>query len=308
VTAGDDVFVRSKAAGQTSALKKPGKFEFPELPEALPMPVYDNHTHLEFQFFDELAPLPVEQHLDHAASVGVQGVVQVGVTLESSTWSAALAERDPRVLAAVAIHPNEAPEYGSIQKLDAAIGKIAELAMRPRVRAIGETGLDFFRTEGDLSLQLQQRSFEDHIRIAKENDIALMIHDRDAHSEVVSTLRKVGAPEKTVFHCYSGDTELAEICNKNGWYMSFAGNITIKRNQHLRESLRRARKELILVETDAPFLAPEPYRGRPNTSYLVPVTVRAMASYLEVDLESLCGQLATNTETVYGSWSSNDNG
>jgi TatD DNase family protein len=186
--------------------------------------------------------------------------------------------------------------------LDTAIAEIEALAKQPRVRAIGETGLDFFRTEGENDLELQQHSFEEHIRIAKENNIALMIHDRDAHDQVVETLLRVGAPEKVVFHCYSGETDLAEICIDNGWYMSFAGNITIKRNQHLRDSLIMAPKELILVETDAPFLAPEPFRGRPNAPYLVPITVRFMAEQRGVEVNELAAQLALNTERVYGSW------
>jgi TatD DNase family protein len=189
-----------------------------------------------------------------------------------------------------------------MQDLDAAIAEIAELATQPRVRAIGETGLDFFRTEGDDNVALQMHSFEEHIRIAKENDIALMIHDREAHDEVVETLKRVGAPEKVVFHCYSGDVELAQICNENGWYMSFAGNITIKRNQGFRDSLKLARRELIMVETDAPFLAPEPYRGRANSPYLVPITVRFMAEQLEISEDEMAALLRENTERVYGSW------
>jgi TatD DNase family protein len=224
------------------------------------------------------------------------------VTLATSKWSAELAAKEPQVLAAVALHPNEAPDYGTITKLDQAIAEIADLATQPRVRAIGETGLDFFRTEGEQSLALQLHSFEEHIRIAKENDLALMIHDRDAHDQVVATLKRVGAPEKVVFHCYSGDVDLAQICIDNGWHMSFAGNITIKRNEHLRNSLAMAPKELILAETDAPFLTPEPFRGRPNASYLVPITVRKMAEIRGVDANELSGQLAQNTENVYGSW------
>jgi TatD DNase family protein len=247
--------------------------------------------------------MPWQENLDLAESVGIKGVLQVGVTLESSKWCAELATKDQRVLAAVALHPNEAPLYESKAALDAAIAQIAELAKQPRVRAIGETGLDFFRTEGDDSIALQRHSFEEHIRIAKENNIALMIHDRDAHDDVVETLRRVGAPEKVVFHCYSGETDLAQICNDNGWYMSFAGNITIKRNQHLRDSLAMARNDLILIETDAPFLAPEPFRGRPNAPYLVPITARFMAEVRGEDLNELCAQLAANTEAVYGSWS-----
>lgn len=293
-------FVRK--ASDVDERKSKGGVEFPPLPEPLEVEIYDNHTHLEFQFVDELQPLAISDHLDKANQVGIKAVVQVGVTLESSKWSAGLAESEPRVLAAVAIHPNEAPLYGDINSLNDAIGEIADLAKMPRVRAIGETGLDFFRTEGDESIALQQHSFEEHIRIAKENNIALMIHDRDAHDEVVQTLKRVGAPDRVVFHCYSGDVDLAEICAENGWFMSFAGNITIKRNQHLRDSLKLAPKELILIETDAPFLAPEPFRGRPNTSYLVPITARFMADVREVELNELCEQLRLNTEAVYGQW------
>ncbi|MFM5951223.1 MAG: TatD family hydrolase [Micrococcales bacterium] len=273
---------------------------YPPLPEPLEVATYDNHTHFDIAYGDEA--LSTEQQLDRAASVGIKGVVQVGVTLATSKWSAELAATQERVLAAVALHPNEAPEYGSLAKLDDAIAEIADLATQPRVRAIGETGLDFFRTEGAEALALQQHSFEEHIRIAKENDIALMIHDREAHEQVVATLKRVGSPNKVVFHCYSGDVDLAQICIDNGWYMSFAGNITIKRNEHLRNSLAMAPKELILVETDAPFLTPEPYRGRPNASYLVPITVRKMAEVRGVDVNELAAQLTENTETVYGSW------
>lgn len=273
---------------------------YPPLPEALEVATYDNHTHFDIAYGDEA--LSTEQQLDKAASVGIKGVVQVGVTLQTSKWSAELAAKEPRVLAAVAIHPNEAPEYGNLAKLDEALAEIAELATQPRVRAIGETGLDFFRTDGDEPLALQQHSFEEHIRIAKENDIALMIHDRDAHEQVVATLKRVGAPSKVVFHCYSGDVDLAQICIDNGWFMSFAGNITIKRNEHLRNSLAMAPKELILVETDAPFLTPEPFRGRPNASYLVPITVRKMAEVRSVDVNELAAQLTENTENVYGLW------
>jgi len=302
----EQAFTRSSSTGESpSASKsKQGKTpSFPAAPEPLEVAVYDNHCHLEFVFDDELGAMPWQENLDLAESVGIKGVLQVGVTLESSKWCAELATKDQRVLAAVALHPNEAPLYESKAALDAAIAQIAELAKQPRVRAIGETGLDFFRTEGDDSIELQRHSFEEHIRIAKENNIALMIHDRDAHDDVVETLLRVGAPEKVVFHCYSGETDLAQICNDNGWYMSFAGNITIKRNQHLRDSLAMARKDLILIETDAPFLAPEPFRGRPNAPYLVPITARFMAEVRGEDLNELCRQLAANTEAVYGSWS-----
>jgi TatD DNase family protein len=228
--------------------------------------------------------------------------VQVGVTLESSKWCAEVAAKEPRLLAAVAIHPNEAAKYESIQALDKDIDEIASLATQDRVRAIGETGLDFYRTEDTQGIEFQQHSFERHIQIAKDHNIALQIHDRDAHDKVVETLLRVGAPDKVVFHCYSGDTDLAEICKVNGWYTSFAGNITIKRNQHLRDSLKVMPIDQILVETDAPFLTPEPLRGRPNAPYLVPITVRFMAEQLAMDANQLSGQLAQNTIEVYGSW------
>ncbi len=273
---------------------------YPELPEPLLVGTYDNHTHLEIADGDQ--PMHYQDHLSLAAQVGILGVVQVGVTLESSKWCAEVALKEPRLLAAVAIHPNEAAKYQSQHSLDADIDQIAVLAQQERVRAIGETGLDFFRTADSQGLKFQQHSFERHIEIAKEQKIALQIHDRDAHEKVVETLLKVGAPDKVVFHCYSGDIELAEICRANGWYTSFAGNITIKRNQHLRDSLKVMPVDQILVETDAPFLTPEPLRGRPNAPYLVPITVRFMAEQLEMDPNVLSGQLAQNTVAVYGSW------
>lgn len=289
--------------GSSQSLNAEGNrknLSYPELPEPLLTGTYDNHTHLEIT--DGNQPMSYQDHLSLAAQVGILGVVQVGVTLESSRWCAEVASREPRLLAAVAIHPNEAAKYESLKALDDDIDEIALLATQDRVRAIGETGLDFYRTEDTKGIQFQQHSFERHIQIAKDHNLALQIHDRDAHEKVVETLLRVGAPEKVVLHCYSGDTDLAEICKANGWYASFAGNITIKRNQHLRDSLKTMPKDQILVETDAPFLTPEPLRGRPNAPYLVPITVRFMADQLEMDANELSGQLAKNTIEVYGSW------
>ena len=273
---------------------------YPELPEPLLVGTYDNHTHLEIADGDQ--PMDYQDHMSLAGQVGILGAVQVGVTLESSKWCAEVATKDFRLLAAVAIHPNEAAKYESKQALDNDIEGIALLAREPRVRAIGETGLDFFRTEDTQGIEFQQYSFERHIAIAKQHNLALQIHDRDAHDKVVETLLRVGAPDKVVFHCYSGDLELAKICTDNGWYASFAGNVTIKRNQHLRDSLKAMPKTKILVETDAPFLTPEPLRGRPNAPYLVPITVRFMAEQLGMDANELSGQIARNTIEVYGSW------
>ncbi|WP_210479479.1 TatD family hydrolase [Naasia sp. SYSU D00948] len=272
---------------------------YPPLPEGLTVPVYDNHTHLEIA--DGVEPLTYLEHLDRASSVGVRGVVQVGGDLETSRWSAEVAANEPRMLAAVAIHPNEAPRYAAAGALQSALEEIAELATRPRVRAIGETGLDFFRT-GEDGRAAQYESFEAHIEIAKRNGLALQIHDRDAHDEVVRTLKRVGAPEHTVFHCFSGDEVLARICADNGWYASFSGNITFKNAERLREALDVMPRALLLVETDAPFLTPDPLRGRPNAPYLIPYTLRAMAARLGADVSMLAAQISSNTELVYGSW------
>ncbi|QWT23810.1 TatD family hydrolase [Subtercola sp. PAMC28395] len=299
----------------------PGRdLTYPPLPQALTVPVYDNHTHLEIAVPTRSAATPVpgasepasvgpgddplsyREHLDRASSVGVRGVVQVGGDVETSRWSAEQALREPRMLAAVALHPNEAPVYDLAGGLDDALAVIAELATRPRVAAIGETGLDFFRTSGDVAIAAQYRSFEAHIEIAKENNLAMQIHDRDAHSEVIATLKRVGAPERTVFHCFSGDAELARICAENGWYMSFAGNVTFKNAGNLREALEVCPRSLLLVETDAPFLTPMPNRGRPNAPYLLPFTLRAMAAHLGTDASMLAAQISSNTELVYGSW------
>jgi len=227
--------------------------------------------------------------------------VQVGTDLETSRWGAELAAADPRVLAAVALHPNEAPRLAERGRLGEHLSEISRLAALPRVRAVGETGLDFFRTgEGGRAAQFE--AFEAHIEIARANDIALQIHDRDAHDEVVETLLRVGAPERTVLHCFSGDARLARLCAEHGWYLSFAGTVTFKNAPALREALAVADASRILVETDAPFLTPEPFRGRPNAPYLMPHTVRRMADVLGEPLEELCARLAENTERVYGTW------
>ncbi|MFD1714408.1 TatD family hydrolase [Amnibacterium flavum] len=275
--------------------------DYPPLPEALTVTVYDNHTHLEIA--DGANSLDYREHLDRASAVGVRGVVQVGTDLETSRWSAEVAAVEPRILAAVALHPNEAPELAARGELQAALAEIDELASRPRVRAIGETGLDFFRTgpEGRTS---QFESFEAHIEIAKKHGLALQIHDRDAHEYVVKTLLRVGAPENTVFHCFSGDLELARVLADNGWYASFAGTVTFKNAQNIRDALEFLPRAQLLLETDAPYLTPTPLRGRPNAPYLLPYTLRSMADYLGTDPSMLAAQISSNTELVYGSWDS----
>lgn len=278
---------------------------WPEPPEPLPLPIYDNHVHLEFE--DGVEVLDPQRSLELADEVGVRGVVQVGTDLETSKWSAELAETDSRVLAAVALHPNEAPKLAKEGLLSEHLSEIARLAARPRVRAIGETGLDFFRT-GEDGRDAQIESFEAHIDIAKSHKLAMQIHDRDAHDGVVDTLLRVGAPEKTVFHCFSGDASLAKLCTEHGWYLSFAGVVTFKNAPQLREALAITPKNRILVETDAPFLTPEPNRGRPNAPYQLPNTVRRIAAELQMDLEELCSIIAKNTEQVYGEWTDDADG
>ena len=273
--------------------------EYPPLPEALVVPVYDDHTHMEIA--DGIETLDYREQLDRASSVGVRGVVQVGTDLATSRWSADVAAREPRVLAAVALHPNEAPELAARGALDDHLAGIDELASRPRVRAVGETGLDFFRT-GEDGRGAQIRSFEAHIEIAKRHGLALQIHDRDAHREVVEVLDRVGAPERTVFHCFSGDAAFAQLVAERGWYLSFAGTVTFKNAQPLRDALAAVPRSRLLVETDAPYLTPAPYRGRPNSAYLVPHTLRAMAETLRTDVSMLAAQISSNTELVYGGW------
>lgn len=272
---------------------------WPAAPERLAVPVYDNHAHLEIVDGDE--PLTLDEQLERAGAVGVIGVVQAGGDVESSRWSAWAAASHPRVLAAVAIHPNEAPAYEAAGELDAAIAVIDELAAQPRVRAIGETGLDFFRTEAD-GFPAQFRAFEAHIELAKKHGIAMQIHDRDAHEAVLAALQRVSAPPRTVFHCFSGDDAMARIAADEGYYLSFAGNLTFKNAQNLRDALAVTPRERILVETDAPFLTPIPHRGRPNAPYLVPLTVRFMAAELDVDVDEISAQLAANTLAVYGAF------
>ena len=262
--------------------------------------MYDNHTHLEIA--DGSSPLEWRDQLDRASSVGVRGVVQVGTDLETSRWSAHIASHEPRVLAAVALHPNDAPELEAAGLLDEHLAGIAELAERPRVRAIGETGLDFFRTPDEAGQRAQYRSFEAHIALAKEHNLAMQIHDRDAHMSVIETLRRVGAPERTVFHCFSGDREFAQLVADSGWYLSFAGTVTFKNAQPLRDALEVVPRSRILIETDAPYLTPTPFRGRPNSAYLIPHTLRAMAAHLGTDASTLAEQISANTELVYGRW------
>ncbi len=273
--------------------------EFAPLPEPLPFPVADAHAHIEIVTNDAPDSDAVRKVLDEAKSVGVDRIVQVGYSAEQSEWCAALADLYPgRVLAAVALHPNEAPV---VEDLAADMAIIERLAHLPRVRAIGETGLDYFRTPPELR-GVQQDSFKWHIELAKKTNKALVIHDRDSHDDVLSVLLEVGAPEKTVFHCFSGDVEMAKTCIERGYILSFAGTMTFKNAPALREAVKLVPHDQLLVETDSPFLAPTPHRGMQNTPAQIPTIVRAMAAERGEDLAQLCEALSKNTERVFGSF------
>lgn len=271
--------------------------EFPALPEPLPHPVVDNHTHLDMQ--DGLVRVSVRDAADTARDASVHGIVQAGCDVESSRFAVAAAQAVPGVLAAVALHPNEAPGLAAAGTLSSALEAIEELAREDRVRCIGETGLDHVHTP-EPGHRAQEESFRAHIEFAKRHGLALQIHDREAHADVVRVLRDAGAPDRTVFHCFSGDPDLARICNENGWYMSFAGTVTFKNARSLQAALREADRSLILTETDAPFLTPHPFRGRPNAPYMVNHTVRGMAQTLSADLGGLCERVWRNSVRVYG--------
>jgi TatD DNase family protein len=269
------------------------------LPEPLPVPTVDAHAHLEIVTDDAPDSDAVRRVLDDAQSVNVNRIVQVGYSAEQSQWCVDLANHYPgRVLAAVALHPNEAPV---VQDLAADWAIIEKLAEEPRVRAIGETGLDYFRTPPELQKR-QQESFKWHIELAKKTKKALVIHDRDSHDDVLSILLEVGAPEKTVFHCFSGDVAMAKICIERGYVLSFAGTMTFKNAPALREAVKLVPHNQLLVETDSPFLAPTPHRGALNTPAQIANIVRAMAAERDEDVAELATALSENAERIFGSF------
>ncbi|UTT58539.1 TatD family hydrolase [Cellulosimicrobium cellulans] len=327
---------------------------WPPDPEPLPVPVVDNHTHLDSiaHVLPGDTPAPtVADHLARAAAVGVDRLVQVGCDLPAARWTDALLrgdqaiwgreQADPTragagtsqdhlvgragapgvasVLGAVAVHPNEAVLHGRVREvgpdglepdprphhdvpLDDAVAEIAAIARaNDRVRAIGETGMDLFRT-GSRGEAVQREAFRAHVALAKELGLALQIHDRDAHAQVLDVLARDGAPERTVFHCYSGDAAMARFCAEQGWYLSFAGPVTFRANDELRAALRAVPLAQVLVETDAPYLTPHPYRGRPNAPYVLPTTVRTVAEVVDRPLADVCERLAATSVAVYGPW------
>jgi len=275
----------------------------PPAPDPLPLPIVDNHTHLGHAREGE-TPDDVGVALAAAAAMNVTRVVQIGCDLESAHWTVSVLDDNPEILGGVALHPTEASDLGPGAALDDAFAQIERLAEHPRVRVIGETGLDHYwvaeeRTEARAA---QVESFRRHIDLAKRTGKALQIHDREAHDDILRVLREEGAPEKTVFHCFSGDAEMARYCAERGWYLSFAGPVTFKNAEPLREALLAVPLDRVLVETDAPYLAPHPYRGSTNSSVLLPLTVRSIASTLGYDLDALCAVLDRNSEDVYGPW------
>ena len=268
-------------------------------PEPLPVPCVDAHAHIEIVANTGFDSPEVRQVIEDAAAAGIDRIVQVGYSAEQSEWGANLAALyDGQVLAAVALHPNEAPV---VEDLEADWAIIEALAQQPRVRAIGETGLDYFRTPPELRGR-QQESFKWHIELAKRTNKALVIHDRDSHDDVLSVLAEVGAPEKTVFHCFSGDVEMAKKCIERGYVLSFAGTVTFKNAPQLREALAITPIDQILVETDAPFLAPMPHRGSLNSPAQIATIVRAMAAERNADLAEFATALSRNAERIFGSF------
>ena len=269
------------------------------LPEPLPVATVDAHAHIEIITNTAPDSAEVEAVIAQARSVNVDRIVQVGYSAEQSQWCVAAAEKwNTSVLAAVALHPNEAPV---VKDLEADWAIIAALAEHPRVRAIGETGLDYFRTPPELRAR-QQESFKWHIELAKKTKKALVIHDRDSHEDVLSVLLEVGAPEKTIFHCFSGDVAMAKICIDRGYILSFAGTVTFKNAPELREALKIVPIDQLLVETDSPFLAPMPHRGAGNTPAQIANIVRAMALERQSDLDELAFALSNNAERLFGSF------
>ena len=268
------------------------------LPEPLNVNCVDAHAHIEIITNSAPDAPEIGKVLADAKSVGIDRIVQVGYSAEQSEWGVKLAEHWPNILAAVALHPNEAPV---VEDLEADLAKIEELSTHPRVRAIGETGLDFFRTEPALQ-ERQKYSFRRHIELAKRVNKALVIHDRDAHRAVLDVLTEEGAPEKVIFHCYSGDAEMARECIEKGYILSFAGTLTFKNAPALREAVKLVPIDQLLVETDSPFLAPMPHRGSLNTPAQIPTILRFMADERGDDIDELATAISNNCERLFGSF------
>lgn len=272
----------------------------PAAPEPLPIAVVDNHAHIDMGRRGEPAP-DVAALLSEARAVGVDRVVHIGCSPDEAEAAVLLADEHPALLAGVALHPNETPALAAAGELDAAIDRIGELAAHPRVRTVGESGLDYYRT-GPEGRDAQHHSFRRHIALAKQLDLPLQIHDREAHDDVLRILEQEGAPRETVFHCFSGGPAMARECVAKGYYLSFSGTVTFKNARDLRDALSVTPLEQLLVETDAPYLAPMPHRGAGNAPYLMPHTVRAMADVLNISVPQLAEAVSANAERLYGPW------
>ncbi|MBX7450805.1 TatD family hydrolase [Mycolicibacterium sp. 3033] len=269
--------------------------EPPPLPEPL-TPLVDAHTHLDA--CGARTAEDVQVILDRAGSVGVGAVVTIADDLDSARWAVDAAEWDSRVYAAVALHPTRADAL-----TDDARAVIETLAQHPRVVAIGETGLDLYwpgRLEGCADLAVQREAFAWHIDLAKRTGKPLMIHNRDADTEVLDVLRAEGAPESVIFHCFSSDAAMARTCIDAGWLLSLSGTVSFRNAHALREAAPLIPAGQLLVETDAPFLTPHPFRGAPNEPYCLPYTVRALADLIGRPPEEIAEESSVTAERTYG--------
>jgi TatD DNase family protein len=291
----NDLGPRERRAGTTEHGQR-RNLHRPALPEPLPHPVVDTHCHLDVA--DGKTDLSPSEAITEAARVGVTRIVQVGCDVEGSRWAVEAAKRWSNVIASVAIHPNDAARLGD--DLDQALAEIEKLAVEIGVRAVGETGLDYFRTRDLAGQAIQKRAFAFHIELAKRCDRTLVIHDRDAHAGILEVLDAEGVPDRIVMHCFSGDADFARACLDRGAYLSFGGTLTFKKSDDLRAALAITPPDRVLTETDAPYLTPEPYRGRPNASYLIPYTAAVIADVLDRDLAEVCRHLNDNATAAFG--------
>lgn len=290
----NDLQHRERRAADTEQGQR-RNLDHPPAPPALPHPVADTHCHLDVA--DGRTDLSPGEAIALAAEVGVTRIVQVGCDVEGSQWAVQAAHRWPAVVASVAIHPNDAARLGA--DLDDGLSAIEQLAADDRVVGIGETGLDYFRTREADGQAIQKRSFAAHIGLARQHGKTLVIHDRDAHADILDVLDAEGVPDRIVMHCFSGDADFARACLDRGAYLSFGGTVTFKNSTALREALAITPLDRIVTETDAPYLTPEPFRGRPNGSYLIPHTARRIADVLRTDLDTVCRALDRNATAAF---------
>ncbi len=301
--------------------KKPRDRSWPQDPHPLGVSAIDNHTHLDsiHHVLPDDQPIPTTaDHIARARAVGVTHMVQIGCDLDSAAHTIDLITTHPELVGGIAIHPNEAPLHAGIREiapdglapkplqrhsanLDDAMARIAELATHERIRTISETGLDFFRG-GEQARAVQREAFRAHIALAKELDLPMQIHDREAHADILEVLRTDGAPRRTVFHCFSGDAAMARECVEQGWFLSFSGTVTFRANEELRRAAQETPLEHLLVETDAPYLTPHPFRGRPNAPYLLPNTLRTLAEVKELSDDDVARATTNNALALYGPW------